>query len=35
VDPFSMHDAETLIAAIHHDWVKPRATMTSFASLRV
>jgi integrase len=20
VDPFSMHDAETLIAAIHHDW---------------
>jgi integrase len=34
VDPFSIEQAETLIAAIHHDWARRRATTTSSASSR-
>jgi len=30
MDPFCMQDAETLIAAIHRDWERPRATTMSF-----
>ena len=34
IDPFSMHEAEILIAAIHRDWGEARATTMSFASSR-
>jgi integrase len=30
VDPFSMHDAETLIAAIHHDWGEAQGNYDEF-----
>jgi hypothetical protein len=32
IDPFPIHDAEVLIAAIHSDWAKPRETTTSSGS---
>jgi hypothetical protein len=31
VDPFAMHDAETLIAAIHHDWGETPVRLGSVA----
>jgi integrase len=30
VDPFAMHDAETLIAAIHHDWGEAQGNYDEF-----
>jgi integrase len=30
VDPFSMHDAETLIAAVHHDWGEAQGNYDEF-----
>jgi len=30
IDPFCMHDAETLIAAIHRDWVEAQGNYDEF-----
>jgi integrase len=30
IDPFSMHDAETLVAAIHHEWGEAQGTYDEF-----